>query len=311
MSSEIRGTVFNIQRFSVHDGPGIRTVVFLKGCPLRCKWCANPESQNAAAELAFTRSKCIGCGSCIRGGLKSSLHFEEDNLYWGEFCDDPQDIDRVCPSKALHVIGYKARVEEVLREVSKDSIFYGDEEGGLTISGGEPLMQADFTYELLKEARKEGIHTSIETTGFARTEDFIRVAGKLNYMLMDIKSMDDDIHKDMTGVSNRLILENFKVIRETYPDLPIHVRTPVIPGVNDSADAIQAIRDFVYSFENVRYELLKYHRLGEPKYESLHRAYPMEDRQLDDALFTQLQKYQFNKISSQLEDIGWQKGAGI
>ena len=311
MSSEIKGTVFNIQRFSVHDGPGIRTVVFLKGCPLRCKWCANPESQKGKPELAWTKSKCIGCGGCVKKGLKSGFFFEEDTLYWEGLLDEVKEVELTCPSKALHVIGYEASPKEILKEVNKDSIFYGDEEGGITISGGEPLMQPEFTYELLKSAREEGINTSIETTGFADTDSFIKVAGQLDYMLMDIKFMDEEAHKKATGVSNKLILENFKIIRQTYPELPIHVRTPVIPGFNDSEEAIGAIRDFVYGFENVRYELLKYHRLGQFKYKSLHRTYPMGNMSLEDSLFNRLEQYQFNKISSQLEDIGWQKGAGI
>lgn len=311
MSKEITGIVFNIQRFSVHDGPGIRTVVFLKGCPLRCKWCANPESQNPQMELAWTRSKCIGCGECIKARLKSGLRFEDDNLYWDELADGAETIRLTCPSTALHTIGYKATADEVLKEVDKDAIFYGDEEGGITISGGEPLMQPEFTYELLKKARQEGINTSIETTGLARTEDFVRVASMLDYMLMDIKSMDDSKHQQATGVSNRQIIENFKVIRQTYPELPIHVRTPIIPGFNDNDEDVKEIADFVSSFDNVRYELLKYHRLGQAKYETLHRAYPLEDKTLDEGVFTELKRYQFNRISSQLEDIGWQKGAGI
>lgn len=311
MSDEITGVVFNIQRFSVHDGPGIRTVVFLKGCPLRCKWCANPESQKAQPELAWTKSKCIGCGECLKAKLKSGFHFEEENLYWDELLDDADTIRRTCPSTALHTIGYRATADEVLKEVDKDAIFYGDEEGGLTVSGGEPLMQAGFTYELLKKARKEGINTSIETTGFADIKDFVKVAGELDYMLMDIKSMDDEKHQLATGVSNKRIIENFRAIRETYPELPIHVRTPVIPGFNDSNEDIKKISEFVSSFDNVRYELLKYHRLGQSKYESLHRSYPMGDQKLDEEVFEKLKQYQFNHISSQLEDIGWQKGAGI
>ena len=307
MSMNITGTIFNIQRFSVHDGPGIRTVVFLKGCPLRCKWCANPESQNTKPELAWTCSKCIGCAGCARAGLKSNLHFEGETLFWDELLDDLAVIERTCPSRALHVIGYRALVKDVLKEVNKDSIFYGDEEGGLTVSGGEPLMQPEFTYELLKSARDEGINTSIETTGFGKTEDFLKIAEQLDYMLMDIKSMDDEVHKLWTGVSNKLILENFRAVREAFPELIIHVRTPVIPGVNDSEEAIKEIHDFLMNFDNVRYELLKYHRLGESKYESLHRAYPMGDRKLDDEAFEKLKKFQI----AFSEDKEWQKGAGI
>lgn len=310
--NETKGLIFNIQRFSVHDGPGIRTVVFEKGCPLRCKWCANPESQIPTPQLAWTKSKCIGCGECSRSNLKCSPYFSEDELYWDNLDDgDVAAIDKVCPSKALHVIGYETTVSEVIKQIDRDSIFYGDEEGGLTISGGEPLMQPKFTYQLLREAKKNGINTAIETTGFGTAADFIKIAGKLDYLLMDIKTLDDNMHRKVTGVSNEVILDNFNTISRAYPDLPIQVRTPVIPGVNDTEEAIGSIADFIRCKNNVRYELLKYHRLGESKYASLHRMYPMGDVELSEETFRRLKQFEFNNISSQLEDEGWQKGLGI
>ncbi|SDB02646.1 glycyl-radical enzyme activating protein [Eubacterium oxidoreducens] len=302
-----KGIIFNIQRFSVHDGPGIRTVVFEKGCPLRCKWCANPESQIQSPQVAWTKSKCIGCSSCVNSNLKLKPYFSYDELFWENYDDAERDaIDRACPSKALHVIGYETTVDQVLKQIDRDEIFYGDEEGGLTISGGEPLMQPQFTYQLLNAAKDNGINTAIETTGFADAADFIKIAGKLDYLLMDIKTLDDDVHKSVTGVSNEVILNNFKLIKEAYPELPIHVRTPVIPGVNDSEKAISDIADFIRGYSNVRYELLKYHRLGEGKYTSLHRSYMMGEVELNQTLFEGLRKFEFNNISSQLEDEGWQ-----
>ena len=172
--NDTKGIIFNIQRFSVHDGPGIRTVVFEKGCPLRCHWCANPESQIRNPQLAWSKNKCIGCLECAGSNLKCNPHFEEDELYWDELKSDEIDsVDRVCPSKAFHVIGYETTVDEVVSQIHRDEIFYGDEEGGLTISGGEPLMQPKFTYQLLREANKQGINTAIETTGFGQAADFI------------------------------------------------------------------------------------------------------------------------------------------
>lgn len=296
---QVYGTIFNIQRFSVHDGPGIRTVVFEKGCPLRCQWCANPESQRHQVELGWTKSKCIGCRECEKANLSCNPHFEEDTLMWGEFTEaERSQVERICPSKALHTIGYETSVEEVLGKVDRDEIFYSNLDGGLTISGGEPLMQPEFTYSLLKEARGQGIHTAIETTGYATYEIFEKIAGQLDYLLMDIKSMDEEIHREYTGVSNQLILENFVKIRNRYPSLPILVRTPVIPGVNDREEEIAAIHDFIFDYDNVKYELLKYHRLGEAKYESLHRAYPMGERSLNDENFIHLKKkYQFDHIN--------------
>ena len=299
---KIKGILFNIQRFSVHDGPGIRTVVFEKGCPLRCRWCANPESQERKIEIAWTKSKCIGCKICQTSGLQCNPLFEEKGrLTWNDNAVSQEEITKInktCPSQALHTIGYEASVDEVLKEVSRDEIFYSNLDGGLTISGGEPLAQSEFTYALLVAARENGINTAIETTGFAGYEVFKRIAGQLDYLLMDIKTFDDDIHKANTGVSNKVILDNFVRIREAYPCLPIRIRTPVIPGVNDNEHEIKKIYDFISYYENVRYELLKYHRLGESKYDSLQREYPMGEAEISDEIFNGLKQYEFNHIEN-------------
>jgi pyruvate formate lyase activating enzyme len=292
-SHKICGKVFNIQHFSVHDGPGIRTVVFLKGCPLHCIWCANPESQNPETELGWTKEKCIGCESCIKSESPYNFRFGEEGLLW-DSVNVSETVEAVCPSKALHVIGSDMTVGEVLAEVEKDYIFYSNSEGGITVSGGEPLMQPEFTYRILKEAGNRSIHRSIETTGFAQTDIFLKIAGETDYLLMDIKSMDNEVHKKYTGVSNEIILKNAKAVREKYPKLQIHFRTPVIPGINDSDDAIKAIHDFVMTMDNVQYELLKYHRLGEGKYDSIHREYEMGTVELPDDKYKELkQKYEY------------------
>jgi len=310
--NKTKGIIFNIQRFSVHDGPGIRTVVFEKGCPLRCKWCANPESQNHKPELAWTKTKCIGCGQCTSADLSCNPYFFEENLCWDDFeSSESGIIERTCPSKALHVIGYETTVEQVIEQIDRDQIFYGDEEGGLTISGGEPLMQYEFTYELLKEAKAQGINTTIETTGFGNPANFVKIAGELDYLLMDIKTMDPVVHRNCTGVSNELIISNLDLIREIYPNLPIQIRTPVIPGVNYSEESISAIASHLKKYNNIAYELLKYHRLGESKYQSLHRMYPMGEVSLSDEKYQALKKYEFNNILGQLYDRDFQKGAGI
>ncbi len=307
-----KGIIFNIQRFSVHDGPGIRTVVFEKGCPLRCRWCANPESQIQTPQLAWTKNKCIGCDNCVNSLLGCKPYFLDGALYWEKYDEAEREaIEKVCPSTALHIIGYETTVSQVIKQIGRDEIFYGDEEGGLTISGGEPLMQPKFTYHLLKAAKDIGINTAIETTGYGEPSDFVKIAGKLDYLLMDIKTLDDSVHQKVTGVSNELILNNFNLIRKIYPNLPIQVRTPVIPGVNDTEEAIGSIADFIGKCRNVRYELLRYHRLGEAKYTSLHRTYTMGDIELDISQFESLKKYEFNNIGSQLADEGWQKGYGI
>lgn len=282
-----KGIVFNIQHCSIHDGPGIRTTVFLKGCPLRCKWCANPESQKTEPELGWTKSECISCGGCLLFLKDYGIKNIDDDILWNiNALPDEVRVKRACPSTALHVIGKELSVGEVLAEVKKDIPFYSNSGGGLTVSGGEPLMQAEFTLSLLKEAKRQGINTAMETSAFGNTESFIEIAGELNHLYADIKCFNEGLHIENTGVSNRLILKNIKAVRTAYPDLKICIRTPIIPDVNDFTDEIAAIRDFVKELgENTEYELLKYHKLGIPKYQSLHREYPMGEVELADELY--------------------------
>ena len=310
------GTVFNIQHFSVHDGPGIRTVVFLKGCPLRCAWCANPESQNPHAELAWSAKDCIGCKNCVKHLSNFDLHFEDEGesgekngLYWNQslFKSDTQDllfdddsvskmtlskfVKRLCPTESLHIIGETKTVSQVLEEVSKDEPFYSSSGGGVTISGGEPLMQSDFSYQILLEAGRQNIHRAIETTGFSSYQNFEKVASELDYLLIDVKTWSSQIHKKWTGVPNELILENLEKIRHRYRNLPIRVRTPIIPGVNNNETEIEAIAKFVKSLgPYTEHELLKYHALGKPKYASLKRDYALADAKLSDVDFDKLKK---------------------
>lgn len=287
------GTVFNIQHFSVHDGPGIRTVVFLKGCPLRCRWCANPESQVCKSQLGWEKKQCIGCKECAKlPELK--CHFENEALVWDENKPlDVKQIKRACPTQALHVIGEDKTAVEVLDEVEKDLEFYNQSGGGLTVSGGEPLLQGQFLLELLSEAKKRSIGCAIETTGFAKYELFNQVCALLDYLLIDVKTMNDEVHKKETGVSNRTILENLKKVRRDFPELKIKVRTPVVPGVNDTEKDIEELTAFVKGLgPNTEYELLKYHKLGGPKYETLHRTYEMGDVELSEDRFIELKKLQ-------------------
>lgn len=284
------GTVFNIQHFSVNDGRGIRTVVFLKGCPLRCAWCANPESQKRSPEMGWTKGECIGCGECRKKLETLSCCFKDDRLYWNRSASfDPDRVRKVCPSGAFHVIGKEMTADEVLDEVLKDRAFYETSGGGITLSGGEPLMQPDFACEILQKAAAAGIHRTIETCGYASGENYERVVSLVDELIADVKLMDPDKHKVWTGRSNEPIIDNLRRAREAYPALPIHVRTPVIPGVNDTEEDIAEILEFTKEI-GADYELLRYHRLGEPKYESLNRSYPMGDRELPAETFRKLQK---------------------
>jgi pyruvate formate lyase activating enzyme len=289
------GAVFNIQKYSVHDGPGIRTVVFLKGCPLRCRWCSNPESQAPQPQLAYNPNKCLTLEHCVRclevctaGAIKRG----EDNRAQidRETCSECLLCIKACPPLALNVYGETMTVDQVLRKVEEDSAFYSRSGGGMTLSGGEPLHQTQFTIDLLKEARRRRINTAMETCGFCRWEDLQTAASYLQTLLYDIKIMDAEKHKAFTGVSNELILDNLKQVREAFPKLPIWVRTPIVPGFNDSLEDVRAILQHIQGLPNVRFEALDYHRMGKPKYEYLGLEFPMGDQKLDEEKIRQIHK---------------------
>lgn len=281
----IKGTVFNMQHYSVHDGPGIRTIVFLKGCPLNCRWCSNPESHYASPEVAFNQDKCIG------SACKICQNHAPNHIFWDDVEDRPKlsnhraeevvKAAHLCPAKAMTVYGKEMSVDEVLREVEKDGTFYARSGGGVTFSGGEPLMQRDFLKKLVSECKNRSIHTAIETTAFAQWEDVRSIIADLDYLLVDIKHIDPMKHKEWTGVTNEVTLENLKHIRQEFPNKPMRVRTPVIPGFNDDVMTLKAISDFVKTeLPNTEYELLKYHRFGLNKYEFIGQEYPL-DRDLE------------------------------
>lgn len=291
--NDVVGNVFNIQHFSIDDGPGIRTVVFLKGCPLRCKWCGNPESQKCAMQVAWTKGECIGCGACEKELSQIDCRLGESGVAWNDSITVDGElahaVRRVCPSQALHVIGGPKTVADVIIEVKKDVPFYETSGGGLTLSGGEPLMQAAFSKALLKRAKSEGIATCMETTGYGRWEEVRPVIALLDVLYMDVKSLSTEQHKAYTGVSNEGILDNLHRIREEFSSLPITIRTPVVPEFNDTKEEIAAIAELAKKL-GCAYEPLKYHRLGEPKYTSLQREYPMGDVELSDEKFEEIQR---------------------
>lgn len=255
----MKAEIFDIQRSSYVDGPGIRTTVFFKGCNLRCAWCHNPESQSCRPEIMFYRDKCVGCGKCAEvcpNGLK--------------FCTRCGKCESYCLRDARKLCGREYTADEILAEVAKDKLFYDNSGGGVTFSGGECMLQIDFLEEILKKCRAAGIHTAVDTAGHVPFELFERILPYTDLFLYDFKCFDGDRHKEYTGVDNALILENLARLLELGH--PLWVRIPVIPEVNGRVEEMERIRAFLTSHgrpENV--ELLPYHSMGEYKYAAIGR----------------------------------------
>ena len=276
MSDKAHITIFNIQRYSLHDGSGIRTVLFLKGCPLRCLWCCNPESQSPEKELIYRKSRCIGmdkCGLCKKFGNGSGIYTGEDGkaLLDMSLCNSRTELSGICPSGALKTEGKTISIEEALEIVQQDEIFYRGK-GGLTLSGGEPLAQ-EASVNLLKRAKEEHINTAVESCGLVPTQRLLDAAAYLNEIFFDVKSLNPEKHKEYTGVSNEQILYNLTELKKAYPEKKIKVRTPVIPGFNDSREELDAIENFLKSIGITDWEKLPYHTYGVGKYEMLGREY--------------------------------------
>jgi len=268
-----KGIIFNLQRYSIHDGPGIRTTVFLKGCPLRCLWCQNPESQASQPEIFFDREKCTGCGTCVQACPEGAIEIKDGKSRTNrQLCKGIGRCAEVCPNEARNLIGRYVTAGEVFKEVKADEIFYLRSGGGVTLSGGEPLAQPEFAIALLKLCKDAGINTALDTSGYARWETLKRVLEYVDLVLYDFKHMDPVEHKKCTGVSNDLILDNARKIHHEL-SITILVRVPIIPGYNDSVENIEATARFIAKEldKSIKVHLLPYHRLGEVKYERLER----------------------------------------
>lgn len=289
-TDSIKGVVFNLQHYSIHDGPGIRTTVFLKGCPLKCLWCQNPESQDSQPLLLFTAEKCMGCGSCVEVCPNEAIKLL-DNISKTdrERCTGKGECVSVCPNDARRIVGREMNAAEVFEDVKADDIFYRDSHGGVTLSGGDPVFQPDFSIAILGLCQSAGIHTAIETCGFLEWNKLKNILDHTDLVLYDIKHMDSSKHKEYTGVTNELILENAEKIHRELK-IPIYPRIPLVPGYNDSLKNLQCTAEFIASKLDGknRVHILPYHRLGETKYTQMERRMimnitPPSDTDLENA----------------------------
>lgn len=267
------GRIFNIQHFSIHDGPGVRTTVFMKGCNLRCYWCHNPESWVKSFQMQFNRSKCIGCGECVKACPKSkgghTAIFTEDCIRCGK-CTEK------CYAQAISVVGYDITPDELFSEIKKDKDIYIKSGGGITFSGGEPLLQTDFLIEVLKLCKEEHINTAIETAACVPWSVMNEVLPYIDLVICDIKTVNEEKHLKATGQSNKLIFENIYEMSKRGTDLLL--RTPVIPGFNDDLESMKAIAQFVSMLPGKHtVELLPFHGICKGKYETLNMKFGAQD----------------------------------
>lgn len=280
----VNGNVFNIQKFSINDGPGIRTTVFLKGCPLNCIWCHNPESKRTKNELFFNYDKCVYCKKCV-DICKCDCHkiSENEHLYIRDNCVVCGNCADNCMFGAIEVVSKEMTTQNVIDEVIRDKAFYDNSGGGITLSGGEPMLQFEFCFELLKLAKQNGLHTCMETCGFSNPDNYKKIAPYVDIFLYDYKETDDKKHIEFTGVSNKLILENLKMIDDMGNKIVL--RCPIIPTLNDRDDHFKGISDVANSLKNIlEINIEPYHPLGSGKADRLgdeyslkHLSFPSDD----------------------------------
>jgi pyruvate formate lyase activating enzyme len=269
-----KGIVFDVKRFAIDDGPGLRTTIFLKGCPLHCWWCHNPEGQVPAPELIYRNMRCTGCDECVNICPRAAISCVGKSIVINrEKCNLCGKCCQKCPTEALAIVGKEMSLNEVLKEIDKDLIFYGESEGGVTVSGGEPLFQLGFLNSLLVECKGRSIQTAVDTCGYARYKSFSKINSKVDIFLYDIKIMDEKKHRKYTGVSNKLILQNLKKLTDKGSN--IQVRFPIVPGINDSEENVTRTAEFLVSCGTKSISLLPYHRSGIEKYMGLGKTYKL------------------------------------
>jgi len=259
------GTWFDIKRFALHDGPGIRTTLFLKGCPLSCRWCHNPESQRARPEIFFRTERCTACGACAGCCPQAAISMEQNGPVTDHGrCTGCGACLTACPADARELIGCAGTVAEAMATIEKDALFYDQSGGGVTLSGGEPLMQPEFSLALLQACKDQGFHTVLDTCGYAEPDVIRSIASHVDLVLYDIKLLDDEAHRKMVGQSNGLILDNARLLAKMAQ--PMWIRYPLIPGVNAGTQALRALANLVNELSSVEaIHILPYHQAGDVK----------------------------------------------
>lgn len=290
------GYIFDIQRFCIHDGPGIRTTVFFKGCPLRCQWCHNPEGLETGCQLMYSFEKCIACGSCVNI-CKSNAHRINNGKHFLELskCSSCMKCTKeICPAEALKPAGIKKSAESIIHEVLSDIKFFNESGGGLTLSGGEPFFQPDFALEILKKAKDHGLHTAVETSGMTSSEVISAAVKYTDLFLYDYKITGEEAHKKFTKVSQKPIIENLNQLNTLAAN--IILRCPIIPGINTTDEHYMAIGDLTNKYKRIlKVNLMPYHSIGVGKYEKLGMKSPFSAQTMNydtaNKIKNEVQKY--------------------
>jgi pyruvate formate lyase activating enzyme len=292
------GMVFDIKRYAIHDGPGIRTTVFLKGCLLNCPWCHNPEGKAREQEFMWYEEKCIGCRDCQDACTKEAISFSDDSLHLDQRkCDLCEVCVEVCHSQALKLVGKRMTVAQVMKQVEKDMAFYDESGGGVSISGGEPLIQPEFLSSLLKACKELGIHTAVDTCGYVKSDVLLKISEHVDLFLYDLKVIDDEKHTRFTGFSNELILKNLRELSNAGQKMIM--RFPLIPGVNDDEEDIQQLGEFISSLKGVKeLSILPYHKAGVEKSRRLKK--PKDTEFLNHPVSSE----RLSEIEKRLKDFG-------
>lgn len=284
----LKATIFDIKRFAVHDGPGIRTTLFIKGCPLNCKWCHNPEGIEASRQLWYFKNQCLKCGECVPACPVGALSLGEDGITMDrELCDNCGLCTEVCPTAALHFLGNIMDVDEIEKELLRDLPFFEESKGGITLSGGEPFSKPELLKDILTRMRAKGIHCVVETSLFTSTTVLKSILPLVDMFLTDIKIIDSAAHLEHAAVPNEQILENFRILADSDKD--VLVRVPIIPGFTDAKENLEGIADFLNTLSRkLPLELMNFNPLARDKFRILGRPYepanadqPYSEEQMD------------------------------